>query len=61
VLAGVFKTDHEPGETLSMRVVLQYQPAPNGKATGPIPSGSILLGTSLLDATFPVRHNDTPR
>jgi hypothetical protein len=55
-----FKTDHAP-DAYTLRLALRYQPAPNGKATAPIPQGSILLGSSLLDATFPVRYNGSPR
>lgn len=37
------------------RLVLRSQPEPNGKSTTPIPDGNILVGTTLLDASFPMR------
>lgn len=37
------------------RIVLRHQPEPNGKSATPIPDGSVLVGTTLVDLGYPAQ------
>lgn len=43
---------HGPDDPHVLRLLLQYQPEPNGKASTPLPDGSPFVGTTAFDAGF---------